>query len=98
MIHYTYKTKPIAIDIHTGSDIAPRSAPGMLIASVWYMFTLIMVSTYTANLAAFLTTERILPEFDDVHKLAAQDKIPYGIMGSGSTRTFFQVSRKTRNC
>jgi hypothetical protein len=30
-----------------------------MVAGMWYLFTLIMVSSYTANLAASLTAERL---------------------------------------
>ena len=39
----------------SGSDIAPRAISTRLISSVWWFFNLIMISSYTANLAAFLT-------------------------------------------
>jgi len=32
-----------------------RSVAGRIVGSVWWFFTLILLSTYTANLAAFLT-------------------------------------------
>ncbi|XP_052810223.1 glutamate receptor ionotropic, kainate 2-like isoform X2 [Mya arenaria] len=75
-----------------GSDIAPRSASGRILASSWYLFTLIMVSTYTANLAAFLTIEEFVSPFNNVEELAEQNKVTYGIVPSGSTRGFFQNS------
>jgi len=30
-----------------------------MVAGMWWFFTLIMISSYTANLAAFLTVERM---------------------------------------
>jgi ionotropic glutamate receptor len=30
-----------------------------MVAGLWWFFTLIMISSYTANLAAFLTVERM---------------------------------------
>ena len=38
-----------------GSDLAPRALSTRTLASIWWFFTLIMISSYTANLAAFLT-------------------------------------------
>uniref|UniRef100_A0A336MVV7 CSON005520 protein n=1 Tax=Culicoides sonorensis TaxID=179676 RepID=A0A336MVV7_CULSO len=38
-----------------GCDISPRSLSGRIVGSVWWFFTLILISSYTANLAAFLT-------------------------------------------
>ena len=52
---------------------------------------MIMVSSYTANLAAFLTLEKMKAPIKDVEDLAQQTKIKYGIQHSGSTETFFKV-------
>ena len=51
----------------------------------------IMISSYTANLAAFLTVERMESPISSVEDLAAQTKIKYGSVGSGSTLAFFRV-------
>lgn len=51
-----------------------------------------MISSYTANLAAFLTIEKVVYPIESAEDLARQTKIKYGCLGSGSTRTFFEVS------
>ena len=66
------------------------------IAGIWYFFTLIMISSYTANLAAFLTVEKVIYPIENAEELASQEKIKYGCLGSGSTRTFFEV-KKSKN-
>lgn len=62
------------------------------IAGIWYFFTLIMISSYTANLAAFLTVEKVVYPIESAEDLSAQSEIEYGCVGSGSTRSFFQES------
>ena len=52
---------------------------------------MIIVSSYTANLAAFLTLEKMKSPISSVEDLAKQNKIKYGIKGSGSTKAFFEV-------
>uniref|UniRef100_A0A914RST2 Uncharacterized protein n=1 Tax=Parascaris equorum TaxID=6256 RepID=A0A914RST2_PAREQ len=52
---------------------------GRIASSAWWFFTLIIVSSYTANLAAFLTLEKMTPPIESVDDLAAQQKILYGI-------------------
>ena len=59
---------------------------------MWWFFTLIMISSYTANLAAFLTVERMESPIESAEDLAKQTKIKYGCLESGSTRAFFRVS------
>ncbi|GIY94543.1 glutamate receptor ionotropic, kainate 2 [Caerostris extrusa] len=42
------------------------------ITSIWYFFCLIMISSYTANLAAFLTVEKLVSPIENVEDLANQ--------------------------
>ena len=58
-----------------------------------WTFTLIIVSSYTANLAAFLTVQRMEVPVESVEDLAEQTNIEYGTLQAGSTMTFFQVRR-----
>ncbi|KAK6053608.1 Ligand-gated ion channel [Cooperia oncophora] len=60
-------------------------------SSRWWFFTMIIVSSYTANLAAFLTLEKMQAPIESVEDLAKQTKIKYGIQGGGSTASFFKV-------
>ncbi|CAG0878614.1 unnamed protein product [Darwinula stevensoni] len=76
-----------------GSDIAPKAVSTRIVAGMWWFFTLIMISSYTANLAAFLTVERMESPIDSVEDLAKQTKIKYGSLKSGSTTTFFRESK-----
>ncbi|KAL0117231.1 hypothetical protein PUN28_010224 [Cardiocondyla obscurior] len=75
-----------------GSEIAPIGISTRMIASCWWFFCLIMVSSYTANLAAFLTTDTIVQPFDNVEELAKKKNIKYGAKADGSTYKFFETS------
>ncbi|XP_050428924.1 glutamate receptor ionotropic, kainate 2-like [Adelges cooleyi] len=75
-----------------GSDIAPIAVSTRLVAGIWWFFTLIMVSSYTANLAAFLTVESVSEPFRDVEELANQNIIKYGAKSGGSTSDYFRDS------
>lgn len=71
------------------SAVATRTVSGF-----WWFFTLIMVSSYTANLAAFLTTESSDNPFSDINELVERaDKlgIKYGAKAGGATANFFKV-------
>ncbi|XP_025016477.1 glutamate receptor ionotropic, kainate 2 isoform X1 [Tetranychus urticae] len=79
-----------------GSDLAPnRSMSTRTIAGIWYFFTLIMISSYTANLAAFLTVEKVVYPIEDAKDLSMQTEIEYGCVKSGSTCGFFKDSNLT---
>ena len=39
---------------------------------IWWFFTLIIISSYTANLAAFLTVERMITPIENADDLANQ--------------------------
>uniref|UniRef100_A0A1I8IZ05 PBPe domain-containing protein n=1 Tax=Macrostomum lignano TaxID=282301 RepID=A0A1I8IZ05_9PLAT len=75
-----------------GGDISPRSLSGRIVGSVWWFFTLIIVSSYTANLAAFLTVERMSTPIQSYEDLAKQTKIKYGVVNAGSSKEFFRNS------
>lgn len=62
-----------------------------MVAGMWWFFTLIMISSYTANLAAFLTVERMDSPIESAEDLAKQTKIKYGALHGGSTASFFRV-------
>lgn len=68
-----------------------RSLAGRVVGSAWWFFTLIIISSYTANLAAFLTIERMLTPIKNADDLAKQSEIAYGTLDAGSTKDFFKV-------
>ncbi|KAF0301154.1 Glutamate receptor 1 [Amphibalanus amphitrite] len=76
-----------------GSDISPRSISGRLVGACWWFFCLILVSSYTANLAAFLTVERLVTPINSVEELASQSDVEYGTMRAGATTDFFKNSK-----
>ncbi|XP_011170993.1 glutamate receptor ionotropic, kainate 2 [Solenopsis invicta] len=75
-----------------GSDILPKAPSIRMLSSMWWFFTLIMISSYTANLAAFLTVSKMEAPIKNVEDLAKQTKIKYGALEGGATATFFKDS------
>ncbi|KAI9536051.1 Glutamate receptor 3 [Dissostichus eleginoides] len=69
------------------------SLSGRIVGGVWWFFTLIIISSYTANLAAFLTVERMVSPIESAEDLAKQTDIAYGTLDSGSTKEFFRRSK-----
>ncbi|XP_039496514.1 glutamate receptor ionotropic, kainate 2 isoform X4 [Drosophila santomea] len=78
--------------LQQSTDIHPRAMSTRIISSTWGFFSLIIVASYTANLAAFLTTERMINPIENAEDLASQTEISYGTLDSGSTMTFFRDS------
>uniref|UniRef100_A0A8C7F579 Glutamate receptor n=1 Tax=Oncorhynchus kisutch TaxID=8019 RepID=A0A8C7F579_ONCKI len=76
-----------------GCEISPRSLSGRIVGGVWWFFTLIIISSYTANLAAFLTVERMVSPIESAEDLAKQTEIAYGTLDAGSTKEFFRRSK-----
>lgn len=77
-----------------------------LVAAIWWFFTVVLISSYTAKLAAFLTVARMSSDIENAEDLAKQEKVSrqrrnllsfrfqvqYGSLESGSTMNFFQES------
>ena len=72
----------------------PRALSTRIVGGIWWFFTLIVISSYTANLAAFLTVERMDSPIDSADDLAKQTRIEYGAVRDGSTMTFFKVGNR----
>ncbi|XP_053703183.1 glutamate receptor ionotropic, kainate 1 isoform X2 [Synchiropus splendidus] len=76
-----------------GSELMPKALSTRIVGGIWWFFTLIIISSYTANLAAFLTVERMDAPIDSADDLAKQSRIEYGAVRDGSTMTFFKKSK-----
>ncbi|XP_037036365.1 glutamate receptor ionotropic, kainate 3-like isoform X2 [Bradysia coprophila] len=84
--------------LQQGSEIAPKAPSTRAVATTWWFFTLIMVSSYTANLAAFLTVENKESAIKDVEDLKnchlpeTECPVEFGAKKTGSTINFFKES------
>uniref|UniRef100_T1JJ21 Glutamate receptor ionotropic, kainate 2 n=1 Tax=Strigamia maritima TaxID=126957 RepID=T1JJ21_STRMM len=76
-----------------GSDLNPKATSTRIVGGIWWFFTLIIISSYTANLAAFLTVERMISPIENADDLVEQNEIAYGTLEQGSTMTFFRESK-----
>ncbi|KAM4567436.1 glutamate receptor ionotropic, kainate 3 isoform 2-T2 [Fundulus diaphanus] len=76
-----------------GSELMPKALSTRIIGGIWWFFTLIIISSYTANLAAFLTVERMDSSVDSADDIAKQTKIEYGVVKDGATMAFFKKSK-----
>ncbi|TRY83146.1 hypothetical protein DNTS_020658 [Danionella cerebrum] len=83
----------VAALMRQGSELMPKALSTRILGGIWWFFTLIIISSYTANLAAFLTVERMDSPIDSADDLAKQTRIEYGAVRDGSTMTFFKKSK-----
>uniref|UniRef100_A0A673HUX7 Glutamate receptor n=1 Tax=Sinocyclocheilus rhinocerous TaxID=307959 RepID=A0A673HUX7_9TELE len=83
----------VAALMRQGSELMPKALSTRIVGGIWWFFTLIIISSYTANLAAFLTVERMDSPIDSADDLAKQTRIEYGAVRDGSTMTFFKKSK-----
>ncbi|XP_076287768.1 glutamate receptor ionotropic, kainate 2 isoform X5 [Lasioglossum baleicum] len=83
-------TKPF---MNLGIGILFKATSTRIVGGIWWFFTLIIISSYTANLAAFLTVERMITPIENAADLAEQTEISYGTLEGGSTMTFFRDSK-----
>ena len=65
-------TLPVLPGVVRRSDLNPKAASSRIVAGIWWFFTTILISSYTANLAAFLTVDRIIAPFENAEDLAKQ--------------------------
>ncbi|EDV21257.1 uncharacterized protein TRIADDRAFT_30612 [Trichoplax adhaerens] len=85
----------LAAFLQQGSDVTPRSFPSRLVTAVWWLSCTIIISTYTANLAAFLTINRLTPEITSLVQLSQQYTIKYGVLKEGSTNNYFNTLKSS---
>ncbi|XP_050512896.1 glutamate receptor 1 [Diabrotica virgifera virgifera] len=85
----------LAAFMQQGGELSPRSLSGRIVGACWWFFTLILISSYTANLAAFLTVERMVAPINSPEDLASQTEVEYGTLYHGATWDFFRRSQLT---
>ena len=61
--------------LRQGSGLNPKAASTRIVGGIWWFFTLIIISSYTANLAAFLTVERMITPIENAEDLSKQKGI-----------------------
>ncbi|XP_062503997.1 glutamate receptor 1-like [Corticium candelabrum] len=75
---------------------SPEGMPfvsGRILFAGWFLFCLVIVSTYTANLAAFLTVQSFPLRIRNVDELAAQTEVIYGTVHDTYEYEFLKNSR-----
>ncbi|CAI4232160.1 unnamed protein product [Auanema sp. JU1783] len=73
-----------------GGGEAPKNLSGRLVAASWWLFGFIIIASYTANLAAFLTVSRLEQPITSLDDLAKQYKIEYAPIKGSASETYFR--------
>ena len=64
---------------------------GRVVVASWWMFVVLVVSCYTANLAAFLTVTNIGTTINTVEELMAQSQVQYGLVENQAAHQLLKV-------
>lgn len=75
-----------------GSDFSPKKTSQRILTTGFLFFVLITVSTYTANMAAFLTKKNLEEPVDSFKELAERDDITVYTVENSATMNFLRNS------
>lgn len=77
-----------------GTDFSPKSTPQRILTTGYIFFALITVSTYTANMAAFLTTSNLDPGVNTFEDLLESDDLVPLVVDHTSTTSYIRDSKE----
>ncbi|CAK9815491.1 Ionotropic receptor 25a [Anthophora quadrimaculata] len=73
-----------------GGGEAPKALSSRTLVAAYWLFVVLMLATFTANLAAFLTVERMQSPVQSLEQLARQSRINYTVLANSSVYQYFQ--------
>ncbi|CAG7815474.1 unnamed protein product [Allacma fusca] len=72
-----------------GGGDAPKGLSGRLVASTWWLFSFIIIASYTANMAAFLTVSRLAKPILSLDDLINQHRVQFSAVIGSSAWVYF---------
>ncbi|XP_073830096.1 ionotropic receptor 8a [Musca autumnalis] len=72
-----------------GGGEAPKAISARILVAAYWLFVVLMLATFTANLAAFLTVERMQTPVQSLDQLARQSRINYTVVEGSDTHHYF---------
>ncbi|XP_053972088.1 ionotropic receptor 25a [Hylaeus volcanicus] len=72
-----------------GGGEAPKALSSRTLVAAYWLFVVLMLATFTANLAAFLTVERMQTPVQSLEQLARQSRINYTVLANHSVHRYF---------
>ena len=73
-----------------GGGECPKALSGRVLVAAYWLFIVLMLATFTANLAAFLTVERMQTTVQSLEELARQSRINYTVVEGSPYMEYFQ--------
>ncbi|KAL1397383.1 hypothetical protein pipiens_009802 [Culex pipiens pipiens] len=73
-----------------GGGEAPKALSGRTLVAAYWLFVVLMLATFTANLAAFLTVERMQTPVQSLEQLSRQSRIKYTVVKNSDTHDYFK--------
>ncbi|XP_069125666.1 glutamate receptor ionotropic, kainate 2-like [Argopecten irradians] len=78
--------------VNQGGVTYPTAISGRCIVGFWWVFTILITSTYTANLAAFLTVTIAVKPINSLNELAAHEQIKPLVKAGTNLYSLFQTA------
>ncbi|XP_043275122.1 glutamate receptor ionotropic, NMDA 2A-like isoform X2 [Venturia canescens] len=72
-----------------GGGEAPKALSSRTLVAAYWLFVVLMLATFTANLAAFLTVERMQSPVQSLEQLARQSRINYTVLANSTIHQYF---------
>ncbi|XP_012347986.1 ionotropic receptor 25a isoform X2 [Apis florea] len=72
-----------------GGGEAPKALSSRILVAAYWLFVVLMLATFTANLAAFLTVERMQSPVQSLEQLARQSRINYTVVANSNQHQYF---------
>ena len=70
----------------------PRAQSVRFVVGFWWVFSIVVMATYSGNLIAYLTVSRIELPFDSVVAMLESREFKFGVMGGTVVEGLLQVS------
>lgn len=72
-----------------GGGELPKALSGRTVVATYWLFVVLILATFTANLASFLTVERMNTPVSSLEQLGKQSRINYTVVEGSETHKYF---------